>query len=188
MISLHDPRLRSVAWGLVAVVTLGALYMLIRGRIGDAAVLAGFVTAAVAIGSWRHEVPALFTLLFGVVATINAAGYVFDLWQDPWWFDEFVHVVTPFAIMGALAWVLIDRDMAEPESNGWAYFGKILFLGLLIGFAWEGFEYLVGIVGDRLDTGIDLVADSTGSLLGAAFCLWAAREGPDKTKGTEKRA
>lgn len=182
MMSLHNPLFHRIGWGLAALVTLGAGWLLLQSRYGDAAVLFGFVTVAVAIGSWKDRVPALFTLLFGVVALINAAGYIFDLWNSPWWFDEFVHVITPFAMMGALAWLIIERDMANPTSNGPTYFAKILFVGLLIGFAWEGFEYVVGIVGDRRDTVIDLVADGIGSLLGAGFCLWAARVGPDDTE------
>lgn len=177
--SIHNPLFRTFAWVLAAIVTLGAVYLVVHARYFDAAILFGFVAVAMAIGMWNDRVPALFTLLFGIVAAINAAGYVFNLWQSPWWFDEFVHVITPFALLGAIAWVLIERDMSNPTRNSATYFVKILFLGLLIGFAWEGFEYVVGIVGDQLDTILDLVADGIGSLFGAAFCLWAARAGPD---------
>ena len=123
----------------------------------------------------QDRLPALVTLLFTAVAVLNGAGYAFDLWKHPVWFDEVVHVVTPFVLVAALAWMLIQRDVADPASNRLSYFAKVSLLGLLIGLAWEGFEYLAGIIGTRTDSLVDLAMDTLGSLLAALFCLWAAR-------------
>ena len=174
----RNPNYRRVAYALALLVVLGCVYLLLRGRMMDAAVLGAFVIFSTAFGLWRDKVPALFTLLFTIVATINAAGYVFDLWQQPVWFDEAVHVVTPSALVGALAWELIQRDMVEPWRNGWRYFLKVLALGLLIGFAWEGFEYVAGLIGSKSDTMKDLAMDTIGAALAALFCVWQARREP----------
>ncbi len=172
--------LRHAALVLTASVVAGALYLLGQGRTLDAVVLSGFVLLSIGFALWQDRLPALFTFLFTVAAAINAAGYVFDLWVSPVWFDEAVHIFTPFVVVAALAWLLVRRDDAHPQRNGAVYFAKILFLGLLIGFAWEGFEYVATLIGDRRDTIMDLAMDAIGSLLAAVFCLYAARS--DRTR------
>ena len=163
------------AYCLTAIALFGALYLALQARWGGAAVVAGFVLAAVLFARWRDRLPSLFTFLFTVVAAINAAGYVFNLFASPVWFDEFVHVVTPFAIVAALAWILVRRDAAYPISNPAGYFVKIVLLGIGVGLLWEGFEWLVGIIGSTRDTLIDLAMDTAGSILAALFCIFAAR-------------
>lgn len=171
------PAFRWAAYGLAALSAAGAVYLLIGGEPGKALVLAGLVIGAVAFGLWHERVPDLFTLLLAVTALLNAAGYIFGLWDKVDWYDEAVHVVTPFAVVGLIAWILIARDMVQPRRNGLGYFAKVLFVGLLIGFAWEGFESAAGMAGSQRDTIVDLIADGIGSLLAAVFCLWAVREG-----------
>lgn len=179
---LYSPRLTWGAYGLTAVALAGAAYLLWAGRVADAAILAGLVTAAVVVARMRAGLPPLFTLLFATVAAINAAGYVFHLWETPWWFDEFVHVVTPFVLIAAVGWVLIARNELDPAANTAGYFIRVVLLGLLVGFAWEGFEYVIGIVGYRRDTVIDLAMDALGALLAAGFCLYAARAPRERSR------
>ncbi len=179
----HAKALHHAALALAAIVVAAALYLAVQGRTIDAAVLAGFVVLSIGFALWQDRLPRLFTLLFTLVATLNAAGYVFDLWSVPVWFDELVHVVTPFVLISAVAWMLVSRDAAHPQRNGITYFGRILIVGMLIGFAWEGFEYVAGLIGDRRDTIMDLVMDGLGSLMAAAFCLHAARSPATRIDG-----
>ena len=167
--------LRYSGFGLTFLSLVVAGWLLMQGRWSEAAVMAGFVLFAVAMGIWRDLLPSLFTFLFDVAAVINALGYVLELWENPFLFDEAVHVITPFAIVAAVAWILVKRDNAYPLINPAGYLLRILLIGLVTGLAWEGFEWAVGIVGTWTDTLIDLLMDGIGSLLAALFCLWAAR-------------
>ena len=169
---------RRLSLALATLALAGAGYLAVLGRLADAAILSTFVVASFALALWRDVLPPLFAALFTTAAAINAAGYVFDLWRDPIWFDEAVHVLTPFVIVAAAGWLLIARNLVHPRANRLPYFLKILAIGLLIGLAWEGFEFLIGIVGSRLDSLIDLAMDLLGSLLAAAFCLHTARREP----------
>ena len=172
---LDQGWMRGASIALAAVASLCAAYLAFAGQTIDAAILAVLVLATLAMLLWQDKLPALFTLLFTAVAALNGSGYAFGLWKRPVWFDEAVHLITPFAVVSAIAWILIQRDAAEPAHNRFGYFIKVAILGLFIGFAWEGFEYLFGIVGDRRDTASDLVMDGLGALAAAGFCLWAAR-------------
>lgn len=171
---------------LTGLALVGAAYLAVQGRWADAAVMAGFVIAAVLFAISRDRLPSLFTFLFALVAAINAAGYAFNLFQTPVWFDEVVHVITPFALVAALAWLLIKRDQVDPVRNPGAYVIRIVLLGIVIGLLWEGFEWLVGIIGTARDTIIDLAMDMLGSILAALFCLLAARS--DEIRLKEGRA
>lgn len=173
---LNQTWMRGASIALAAAAALCAAYIALSGALIEAAILAALVIGALAMLLWQDKLPALFTLMFTAVAALNGCGYAFTLWGRPFWFDEVVHLVTPFVVVAAIAWILIRRDEAEPAHNKASYFTKVLVLGLMIGFAWEGFEYLAGIVGSRRDTASDLVMDGLGALAAAAFCLWAARQ------------
>lgn len=43
----------------------------------------------------------------------------------------------------------------------------LLIIGLVLGFVWEGFEWVIGIIGDRHDTIVDLAMDGLGAILAA---------------------
>lgn len=182
---IHSPRLRWAAYALTAVALAAAAYLAVQDSLRNAAIMAAFVIVSIAFSTWEKRLPSLFTFLFTAVAVLNAAGYIFDLWEQPVWFDEFVHLVTPFVLVAALAWLLIQRNDIDPEENGLVYFLKVGLMGLIIGFAWEGFEYVAQIIGDRADTISDLIMDTIGSLLAAAFCLWAARNAAPELRGED---
>lgn len=177
---LDSNAFRYGAYALTAAALVAAAWLATEQRWFEAAIMAGFVAAAVLFALWRDRLPSLFTFAFALVAAINAAGYVFELWRNPAWFDEAVHVVTPFAIVAAVGWLLVKRDSAHPRSNPAVYVLKILLIGIVVGIAWEGFEWLIGIAGSWNDTLMDLLMDSIGALLAAGFCLAAARS--DQTR------
>lgn len=172
---LDSNGLRYAGFVLTFLSLLAAGWLALQGRWFEAAIMAGFVIAAVLFGVWRDRLPSLFTFLFTVAAAINALGYVLELWESPFWFDEAVHVITPFAIVAAIAWLLVKRDEAYPIDNPVGYLIKIVLIGLAIGLLWEGFEWIMGIVGTWKDTRIDLLMDTIGALLAALFCLAVAR-------------
>lgn len=172
---LNSNGLRYAGFGLTFLSLLVAAWLALQGRWFEAAIMAGFVLAALLFSVWRDRLPSLFTFLFTVAAAINALGYVLELWKTPFWFDEGVHVITPFTIVAAIAWLLVKRDHAYPIKNPAGYLLEILLIGLAIGVLWEGFEWAIGIVGTWNDTLIDPTMDMLGALLASLFCLAVAR-------------
>ncbi len=169
-------QMRFGSFALVALTAICAVYLVLAGRAADAAILAALVVGSLAFLLWQDRLPALFTLLFTAVAALNGAGYAFDLWQRPVWFDEMVHVLTPFVLVSAIAWLLIQRDEAKPAMNRATYFFKVSLLGVLVGLAWEGFEFLDRNHRRPNRQRQDLLMDMIGAIGAALFCLWAARQ------------
>lgn len=172
---LNGTALRYAAYGLTGLSLAAAAWLLLQRLWWEAAIMVGFVVAAVLFGLSRDRLPSLFTFLFTLAAAINAAGYVWELWHSPFWFDEAVHVFTPFAIVSAIGWLMVFRGDAAPRAAPWRYVGKILLIGLAIGGLWEAFEWAIGIIGSVQDTAMDLVMDVIGAALAAALCFTAAR-------------
>lgn len=178
---LDNNGLRYAAYALTAASLVAAVWLALLGKWYEAAIMAGFVVAAVVFGRSRDRLPSVFTFLFTLAAAINAAGYVLELWDSPVWFDEAVHVFTPFAVVAAIGWLMVKRGDTAADVRPWRYIGKILLIGFSIGVLWEGFEWAIGIVGSLRDSVIDLVMDMIGAALAAAFCFVAAgseRRGP----------
>ena len=171
---MDSNALRYAGVGLTLLSLLAAAWLGLQGRWFEAAIMTGFVLAAVLFAVWRDRLPSIFTFLFTLAAAINALGYVLELWKTPFWFDEAVHVITPFAIVAAIAWILVKRDDAYPLKNPAGYLLKIVLLGLAVGVLWEGFEWAIGIVGPWKDTLLDLSMDGIVAFLAALFCLSVA--------------
>lgn len=112
----------------------------------------------------------VYALLVALAVLLNAAGYLLSLWHEETAFDEAAHLFTSFAGMAALG-----RIAAATPAFGrsapplWVFIG----VGLLLGIAWEGLEWLLGIIGSLRDTLIDLVMDGTGAAAAAALLRWA---------------
>lgn len=107
-----------------------------------------------------------YVVLLGIAAAVNAAGYLLTLWHDETVFDEVVHFYTSFAAIAALGWLALE--------NGWlpsaaSRFVALVACGIVLGLAWEAFEYAIGIIGNRHDTLVDLAMDVVGSLLAAVL-------------------
>ena len=47
-------------------------------------------------------------------------------------------------------------------------------IGLVLGIAWEIFEWAVGIINGWADTLVDIVMDVLGAVAAGLFCVWAA--------------
>lgn len=132
------------------------------------------VCALLGVGTlmFQTALPPFFGLLLTLAATVNTAGYAQGLWHERTPFDEVVHGFTAFAGMAAAGWFVLKR---QPQLSG--LFWKAALTGLLIGVAWEGFEWAIGIMGDLRDTIIDLVMDTAGALAAAALLRRVAGPG-----------
>lgn len=162
------------SWIVLAVVAAGAAYLAFQARWFDALAMAGFVLLGVTFISTGDRLPRVFTFLFVVAALANTAGYVFDLWHGPVWFDEAVHAYTSFAGMAAIGWLLVRRTRLEESAHAWRLVLAVIAIGLVIGIAWEIFEWAIGIIGPWLDTRRDLVMDALGAVAAGLWCAWVA--------------
>ena len=114
-------------------------------------------------------------------AGLNAAGYLFNAYHRFVWYDELCHLLTPFSIMAAAALLWLRRSQTARQLSGSTFATAVAGAGLALGLAWEMFEYAIGILGDGVDTAIDLALDVTGSALAAAW-IWnsvGSRREPD---------
>lgn len=122
---------------------------------------------------FQRTLPSSIFLLLVLAASVNAAGYVIGLWHERTLFDESVHAFTTFAVMTAIAWVS-QMSGRFAAASGFQILALTLFAGLVLGLLWEGFEWAIGIIGNRRDTLIDLAMDSLGAFV-AGLCYTAHR-------------
>lgn len=172
---LDRPAFAIGSYVLLACVFAAAVYLTSIGARMDAIVLLILIAGALAFIAAHERLPTLFTLLFVLAGLINAAGYVLKLWKTPWWFDEFVHVYTPFAITAAAAWLMHNSFGWDARRHPVRFVLAVSALGLAIGIGWEIFEYLTGIAGSVTDTLVDLACDVTGAIAAGLLGVWSAR-------------
>lgn len=109
--------------------------------------------------------------MFGVLALtgiLNILGTALYLYWTVIWFDMIMH------FLGGLFVSLFFFSLFSFFRSGFSY-GEKLVLGLLfsvlVGLVWEYYELIVGVtdlreVGYWSDTGMDIVMDTLGALVG----------------------
>lgn len=162
------------SWLVLAFVAVGALFLATRVRWFDALAMAGFVALGVAFLLNGRRLTSVFSLLFVLAALVNTAGYAFDLWHDPIWFDEVVHAYTSFAGMAAIGWLVVRGSALDGKSHASRLILSVTAIGLAIGVLWEIFEWAIGIIGTPFDTRRDLVMDTLGAVAAGVWCAWVA--------------
>ena len=109
----------------------------------------------------------------GLVITFGALHFVaekFYLYWTLWWFDNLIHLVAGFAGGLVIVWLLFASD--EFNNRVSATFKVVLTVVasvLVVGIAWEIFEYVNKITQTTesyaLDTSLDLLFDVLGAVL-----------------------
>ena len=106
--------------------------------------------------------------LLVVAALLNAAGYALNLWREATIFDEVVHFFTTFVVTAAIGRLVVaTRSVPNLTRLGVLMIASALFLGI----AWEGFEWLIGIIGATRDTVMDLIMDMVGAVFAALLIV-----------------
>lgn len=157
---------------LILLLVGAALWLAWRTNWLEAGALAMVAMGAAALVYVNPRLPSLFTLLFLLAGTVNAAGYIYTLWKQPYVFDEGVHAFTTFTGCAAIGWYLLSRTHLSRPAR---LVALVAGVGLLLGVAWELFEWAIGIVGDWGDTLLDLAMDMVGAVAAGLFCVWAGR-------------
>lgn len=172
---LDRPSFRWISQAGLLLATAGAIYLGFQNRWFDAAGLAAVALLGTIFIAARDRLPTLFTLLFVTVGLINALGYVLTLWHEATAFDEIVHAFTSFTVCAASGWLLLSRTRLVSGDENVRLILAIAAIGLVLGLLWEGFEWIIGIIGGPRDTIMDLAMDMIGALAAGLFCAWAAR-------------
>ena len=122
-----------------------------------------------------------------VAILVNAAGYILDLYNRFWWFDDAVHAYTSFTLSLLLALLLYGRVLDGARTHSVLFVLAVAVLGGGIGALWEiaewGYDQWVpenAILG-KTDTIIDLILDTIGSLVAGLLSLWMIRSSPKKS-------
>ena len=116
----------------------------------------------------------MFRALLAVAMALNAAGYLLN-WFDAFrYYDEACHLLTPLAISGLAGSSILSRTQNANDIRRLHFLLGLTLAGLLVGVAWEVFEWAIGIIGNSIDTALDLAMDSAGALMGAVLA-WRRR-------------
>ena len=107
-----------------------------------------------------------YLVLLAFAAMVNGAGYLLTLWHDETVFDEMVHFYTSFAAVAAIGRLALGKGWLQTTASRWT---ALLAAGIILGLGWEAFEYLVGIIGGRHDTLMDLAMDAAGAVLATSL-------------------
>jgi hypothetical protein len=161
---------------------VGAVVSALSGEVSGAVYLA--VSTAGALAARRLQLPRLIDLAFVLALSVTGFGEALGFY-DRWpWFDRVVHFVVPmlFAPVSyiglARADVVLDpRDQHSDVRRAPALFILSVAFGVALGAVWEISEWSMDAAGwtnlseGNDDTVGDLIADTTGSLVGGALLL-----------------
>ena len=118
--------------------------------------------------------PLYLSLVLSILlATIHFIAEAFYLYWVYWWLDWLMHFLA--GLTGGLAtyWVLFDSGLWRRRSDKILLpILAVLICLLIVGVAWEVFEYVFAITDSYeesyyLDVAHDLIADAVGALLAA---------------------
>ncbi|MEY4602479.1 MAG: hypothetical protein RL292_420 [Candidatus Parcubacteria bacterium] len=113
---------------------------------------------------------AMFWVLF-IVGAMNAIAYKLYLFWTVVWFDMVMH------FLGGLFVSLFFFSILSLLKSGLSYTEKLvlgIIFSVLVGLVWEYYELIIKVtdladVGYWPDTGMDIVMDTLGALIGVLF-------------------
>lgn len=171
---INHRMMRTAAWLIVACLAVAGVYSLTADMM-EGAVLIGLALISGVALHFQRTFPSTIMLLVIVAATVNAAGYVLGLWHERTPFDELVHAFTTLVGIIALLWLATRDGRPLSQASGPSIIVSALVSGLVLGLAWEAFEWAIGIIGSPRDTLVDLTMDSLGAV--AAGIIFAGLRG-----------
>ena len=190
MTLLNWDGFRMAAWGGMGLLAGAILLVVGQGKWAQAAILGGFLVVSLLFVRRERKLPTLFDLIFVGAALINAAGWTWDLFNQPGMYDEVAHCFTMFAITLALGYLLYDELMEGFYDHRAMFVVAIASMGIAIGALWEVAEWLADfatpeqVVPGLSDTVTDLIVDSAGAVLAALLCLRGLNERAQQAKRT----
>jgi len=120
--------------------------------------------------------PTAWVLLASLMAA-NAAGYLFDLYQQFWWFDRVLPACTILALTLWLAIFVRARALKGGAGQGLLVILILASVGIAIGALWEvaewGFDQIApgNVIKGKHDTILDIIMDTAGAVA-ASLLAW----------------
>lgn len=182
-----NPWIRDPIDVLRLLLLLAAAGYLVAGETGGAALLGG--AGALAWAVWPLQLPRAYDACFVAALVLQAGGEALGAYDAVPWFDNVAHFTLPLFLAPTLYIALARADVVpdpKDETTTRHYVGMFvvaLALGIALGGLWEIWEWLSDhTLGSSLQLGLDdtvgdLVADTAGSLAGAALLVCWARYG-----------
>ena len=127
-------------------------------------------------------------LLILFCIALNAAGFLWKLFEPILLYDEVAHFVTPFTLVLILA-EIIYRSGGDDEFFSTPT--RALVTGSVIGFlgavGWEGVEVVMSLMGMSVSNAmLDSIFDVVLGILGGAAGAWAADRYLDRIFGRSR--
>jgi VanZ family protein len=176
---------RYAAWAGLLLISLAAIYTFIQGGWQGVAVLVGFGIAAIIFLIMTEQIPAFINFVVVLAALVNAAGYVWNLYDRFWLFDEAVHSYTIFALTLPLGFIAFYAVLDALREHRWQFIFAIASFGIAIGALWEvaewAFDQIVAgnVIKGKTDTIVDIIIDSIGALLAGWLSVWVSKDRVD---------
>ncbi len=127
-------------------------------------------------------------LLILFCIALNAAGFLWKLFEPVLFYDEVAHLLTPFALVLILA-EIIYRSGGDDEFFNTPRRAIVTgsVIGLLGAAGWEGVEVVMALMGMSIsNAGPDTVFDVVLGVLGGAAGAWAADRYLDRIFGRSR--
>jgi hypothetical protein len=119
---------------------------------------------------------------------LNAAGFLWKLFEPVLFYDEVAHFITPFTLVLILA-EIIYRGGGDDEFFNTPVRSIITgaVIGLLGAAGWEGVEVVMSLMGMSVSNALpDTIFDVTLGVLGGAAGAWAADRYLDRIFGRSR--
>jgi hypothetical protein len=115
-------------------------------------------------------------IAFFLVALLGGLHFLamyFYLYWSYWWFDILMHFLAGLAGGFTTYWVIAESGHF-PRMKPSTYVWLVVLSVMVVGVAWEVFEYVNGIIDDThedyaIDTAVDLILDGVGAWLAAVI-------------------
>jgi hypothetical protein len=127
-------------------------------------------------------------LLILFCIALNAAGFVWKLFEPVLLYDELAHFITPFTLVLILAEIIyrnggVDDFFNTPQRA--IITGAVI--GLLGATGWEGIEVIMSLMGVTISNALpDAIFDVVLGVLGGAAGAWAADRYLDRIFGRSR--
>lgn len=127
-------------------------------------------------------------LLIVFCIALNAAGFLWKLFEPVLFYDEVAHFITPFTLVLILA-EIIYRSGGDDEFFNTPV--RAIVTGSVIGFlgaaGWEGVEVVMSLMGMSVSNALpDTIFDVSLGVLGGGVGAWAADRYLDRIFGRSR--
>lgn len=169
---LKDRMYSLGAWA-GSILLAGAVVVLaVQERWEGAGLMGAFLIGSVAFLRWRSRLPNIFSLLFVIAAILNAAGWVFDLWEKIAFYDPLTHAYTSFTITLAVSFAMYYSFLVQFKAHSWLFVLSVAALGVSLGAVWEMVEWLLNVEQTYTSLVTDLFMNSLGALAAGLLAAW----------------